>query len=215
LKFASEGRKILVGSFVLAIIFLIINLEYQQPVWLWLGVGFLIFFLFSLNFFRDPSRPMPEGDENIISPADGKIVAIKSIIDSKSGEEKQLISIFLNVFNVHTNRMPVDGSFVSVKYKKGKFLAAFDHAASDENEQTIIEIATPRGNVGLKQIAGLVARRIHCYAKEGEQMSKGDRLGFIMFGSRTDLILPTNVSIQVKMGQKVTGNKTIIGEWNG
>lgn len=100
-------------------------------------------------------------------------------------------------------------------FRSGKFLAAFDHAASDENEQTIIQITTPKGTIGLKQIAGLVARRIHCYAEKGKEMAKGDRLGFIMFGSRTDIILPTNVEIQVKMDEKVTGNQTTIGVWNG
>jgi len=212
LRLAPEGKYILIGSLVLALIsFGIIN----EGILAWTGYIFLFLFIFSLNFFRDPYRSIPEGDNNIISPADGKIVTVKSITDATTGEERQLISIFLNVFNVHTNRMPVDGSFESVVYKKGKFLAAFDHAASDENEQTVIEISTSHGKVGLKQIAGLVARRIHCYAKEGNSMSKGDRLGFIMFGSRTDLILPMNVTIKVELGQKVTGNQSIIGEWNG
>ena len=212
MRLAPEGRYILIGSLALAFISFSVITEGNMA---WIGDIFLFLFLFSLNFFRDPYRSIPEGDDKIVSPADGKIVAIKSITDSITGEERQLISIFLNVFNVHTNRMPIDGKFESVFYKKGKFLAAFDHAASDENEQTVIEISTNRGKVGLRQIAGLVARRIHCYAIEGNQMSKGDRLGFIMFGSRTDLILPMNVNIKVEMGQKVTGNQSIIGEWNG
>ncbi|MBT3299242.1 MAG: phosphatidylserine decarboxylase family protein [Candidatus Marinimicrobia bacterium] len=214
MKIAPEGRNLLFISFLLSVFFLGVNYSLNNTYFFYLGLATGLFFLFSLNFFRDPIRELDAEDLEIVSPADGKIVALKSVIDN-SGEERQLISIFLNVFNVHTNRMPVDGTFTSVQYKKGKFLAAFDHKASDENEQTIIEISTPKGKVGLKQIAGLVARRIHCYAYEGKKMSKGDRLGFIMFGSRTDIILPETVKIQVKMGQKVTGNKTIIGKWNG
>jgi len=168
--------------------------------------------IFSINFFRDPERLIPEGDNFIIAPADGKIVRIKNLDDPDLGPSK-LISIFLNVFNVHINRMPIAGTFVKVDSCAGKFLAAFDHKASDENERTEIIIDTKIGLVKVKQIAGLIARRIICYAKEGNLMEQGDRLGFIRFGSRTDLIIPDYVDLDVKLGQKVIGNKTIIGTY--
>jgi phosphatidylserine decarboxylase len=173
----------------------------------WILFGLLVF---CFNFFRDPIRNIPEGENMILAPADGKIVKITDVNDPDVGVA-QLVSIFLNVFNVPANRMPIEGTFTEIKYKKGKFLAAFDHKASDENEQTEITIISKVGSIKVKQIAGLIARRIICYANKGENMEIGGRLGFIRFGSRTDLILPKHVNLSVKLGQKVTGSKTIIG----
>jgi len=167
--------------------------------------------IFCLNFFRDPKRIIPKQNNLILSPADGKIIKIKEVDDPSSGEKFKMVSIFLSVFNVHANRMPVDGEFVDVKYVKGKFLAAFDHKASDHNERTEIEIQTKFGIVKVKQIAGLVARRILCYANVGEKMEAGGRLGFIRFGSRTDIILPANINLQIELDQKVLGGETVIG----
>ena len=149
----------------------------------------------------------------IISPADGKIIKIKEFEDPESGKKLKLISIFLSVFNVHANRMPVDGKFINVKYIKGDFLAAFDHRASEKNERMEISIDTEFGVIVVKQIAGLVARRILCYAKEGKKMLAGDRLGFIRFGSRTDIILPNNINLNVELDQKVYGAETILGTY--
>ena len=165
--------------------------------------------LFCLNFFRDPKRLVPEGANQIVSPADGKIIRI----DTKD-EAFQVISIFLNVFDVHVNRMPITGTFSDVNYTKGKFLMAFDHNACDENERNIITIETAVGPIRLVQIAGLIARRIICYANKGEEMQIGDRLGFMRFGSRIDLILPNKIKLEVKLGQKVMGNTTIIGTFD-
>ena len=162
------------------------------------------------QFFPDPVRNVPAGKNLILAPADGKIVKLIEVDDPEIGES-QLVSIFLNVFNVHANRMPIEGTFTDVKYHKGKFMAAFDHKASDENERTEITIISKVGTLKVKQIAGLIARRILCYAKNGESMEMGGRLGFIRFGSRTDLILPKHVNLSVKLGQKVVGNKTIMG----
>jgi len=170
-------------------------------------------FLFCLNFFRDPIRNIPADKNIIISPADGKVIKIKDFVDSKTNQKLKLISIFLSVFNVHSNRMPVDGKFKSVNYIKGDFLAAFDHKASEKNERTEIIIETKFGSMVVKQIAGLVARRILCYANKNEKMSLGDRLGFIRFGSRTDIILPQSIDIKIKLNQKVYGGETIIGTY--
>ena len=168
-------------------------------------------FLFCLNFFRDPVRSIPSEKSIVVAPADGKVVKIEYINDSNIGESSQLVSIFLNVFNVHVNRVPVDGLVESVERKQGRFLAAFNHIASDENEQVITIINNESGKYKIKQIAGLIARRILCYAKEGMKLNKGDRLGFIRFGSRTDIIMPKKITLKVEVGQKVIGGETIIG----
>ena len=168
-------------------------------------------FLFCLNFFRDPVRSIPSEKSIIVAPADGKVVRIENINDSNIGESSQLVSIFLNVFNVHVNRVPVDGLVESVEPKQGKFIAAFNHITSDENEQVITVINNESGKYKIKQIAGLIARRILCYAKEDMKLNKGDRLGFIRFGSRTDIIMPKKITLKVEVGQKVIGGETIIG----
>ena len=168
-------------------------------------------FLFCLNFFRDPVRSIPSEKSIVVAPADGKVVKIEYINDSNIGESSQLVSIFLNVFNVHVNRVPIDGLVESVERKQGRFLAAFNHIASDENEQVITVINNESGKYKIKQIAGLIARRILCYAKEDMKLNKGDRLGFIRFGSRTDIIMPKKITLKVEVGQKVIGGETIIG----
>ena len=165
--------------------------------------------LFCLNFFRDPKRLVPKGINQIVSPADGKIIRIDT-----QDEEFQIVSVFLNVFDVHVNRMPITGTFSDVSYTKGKFLMAFDHNACDENERNIITIETAVGPIRLVQIAGLIARRIICYANKGEEMQIGDRLGFMRFGSRIDLILPNKINLEVKYGLKVILNTKINGKFN-
>lgn len=208
MRLAPEGRNIVLPLLAFTAIAIwqatALNIPLILP---WILV---ILLAFCINFFRDPIRNLPEGDNLVISPADGKIVKIQEIQDADVGDA-QLVSIFLNVFNVHANRMPIQGTFSDVKYEKGKFLAAFDHKASDENERTEILLNSKIGLIKVKQIAGLIARRILCYARSGETMNIGDRLGFIRFGSRTDLILPKHVNLAVELGQKVIGNKTIIG----
>ena len=208
---AKEGRIILIPLLLITIpigIYAhVVNNILFSSIYFFLG----ILFLFCINFFRDPKRIIPMGDNIIISPADGKIVKVEEINDPDIGDAK-LVSIFLNVFNVHVNRVPIDGTVISSIYRSGKFLAAFDHKASDENEQVITIISHKTGNYKVKQIAGLIARRIICYAKEGLKLHKGGRLGFIRFGSRTDLIMPSNIKLNVKLGEKVKGGETIIGE---
>jgi len=208
MRLAPEGRIIVLPLFLLTGLILYLTVSMGTSFTL-VGIAFGLL-VFCLNFFRDPVRNVPAGKNLILAPADGKIVKLIEVDDPELGES-QLISIFLNVFNVHANRMPIEGTFTDVKYHKGKFLAAFDHKASDENERTEITIISKVGTLKVKQIAGLIARRILCYAKNGESMEMGGRLGFIRFGSRTDLILPKHVNLSVKLGQKVVGNKTIMG----
>ena len=208
---AKEGRKIILILFFLTIFSRLVgNINGLE----WLSFLYLIsglFFLFSLIFFRDPKRNIPAGDNSLVSPADGKIINIEQVNDPDVGKGI-LVSVFLNIFNVHVNRVPVTVLIKKTDYKQGKFLAAFNHKASDENEQTIILMESPKGLMKVKQVAGLIARRIHCYAQAGKTLMKGDRLGFIMFGSRTDIIFPSVYQVQVQKGQKVTGGETIIAK---
>ena len=208
MRLAPEGRIIVLPLFLLTGLILYLTVSMGTSFTL-VGIAFGLL-VFCLNFFRDPVRNVPAGKNLILAPAGGKIVKLIEVDDPEIGES-QLVSIFLNVFNVHANRMPIEGTFTDVKYHKGKFMAAFDHKASDENERTEITIISKVGTLKVKQIAGLIARRILCYAKNGESMEMGGRLGFIRFGSRTDLILPKHVNLSVKLGQKVVGNKTIMG----
>ena len=212
MRLASEGSIIVYPLIVIFGITSAFNYLTEFDI-LFVQITIFVVLLFCLNFFRDPSRVIPKNKNSIISPADGKIIKIKEFEDPKSGKKLKLISIFLSVFNVHANRMPVDGKFINVKYVKGDFLAAFDHRASDKNERMEISIDTEFGIIVVKQIAGLVARRILCYAKEGKKMLAGDRLGFIRFGSRTDIILPHNINLNIELNQKVYGGETILGTY--
>ena len=210
---AQEGRKILMILLIITSGLLIIGL-FVKITFLPIIAGiFSLLLVFSLNFFRDPDRKIPEGDNIIISPADGKITAVTIINDSDVGENSKVVSIFLNVFDVHANRVPMNGKVISVSHKDGQFVSAFRHDAVDVNEQVVTLLNTSLGVIKVKQIAGLLARRILCYVKSGEDVKKGDRLGFIMFGSRTDVILPSSVDVLVKVGERVVGTETIIGNF--
>ena len=213
MKLAPEGNIILYPLAVAWFLSIVAGYLYSiSSIYIIIGV-LSVLLTFCVNFFRDPERIIPKKDNLILSPADGKIIKIADIEDQKSGEKLKLISIFRSVFNVHANRMPVDGKFNNINYVKGDFLAAFDHRASDKNERMEISIETKFGLIKVKQIAGLVARRILCYAKKGEKMSAGDRLGFIRFGSRTDIILPACISLNIRLNQKVFGGETILGKY--
>jgi len=213
LKLAPEGN-IIIYPLTITWILSIITVYVYSLDSLYIVSGVLsILLIFCLNFFRDPKRIVPKQDNLILSPADGKIIKISDFADPKSGEKLKLISIFLSVFNVHANRMPIDGKFIDINHVKGEFLAAFDHKASDKNERMEISIETKIGIIKVKQIAGLVARRILCHAKVGEKMQAGGRLGFIRFGSRTDIILPASINLEIKLDQKVFGGETVIGKY--
>lgn len=208
MSISKEGKIFIIPlsmvTFMLSLGYALFSIKFFYPLF------FFAVLIFCLIFFRDPKRPIPKGVNQIISPADGKIVRIDYINDEEIGNSI-IISIFLNIFNVHVNRMPVDGKFLDIKYEKGKFLLAFHHNASDENEKNIIKLMTKVGTIKIVQIAGLLARRIICYAEKGNSMDIGDRLGFMRFGSRIDIILPSKVKVNVQKGDKVMGNTTIIG----
>ena len=208
---APEGRKILSILLIITAGFFFIGLFASSTIFPIAGGMFSLLLVFSLNFFRNPDRKIPKGENIIISPADGKVTSVTTIDDSDVGKNSKLVSIFLNVFDVHANRVPISGKVISVNRKPGQFVSAFRHDAADVNEQNTTLLETSLGTVKVKQIAGLIARRILCYAKIGNKMNKGDRLGFIMFGSRTDVIFPPSVNVLVKVGQRVVGTETIIG----
>ncbi len=210
--FAQEGKKILSALVSITLITGLLLYFFTDFIWIALFLILLVLLLFSSYFFRDPVRNTPENDQLIVAPADGKIVRIQTINDVDIGDGSTLISIFLSIFNVHVNRMPINAEFESVTYCKGKFLAAFNHDASDENERTNMILNHNGLRLRVKQIAGILARRIHCYAEENQTMDQGGRLGFIRFGSRTDLILPAGIHIKIALNQKVIGGETVIGE---
>jgi phosphatidylserine decarboxylase len=168
------------------------------------GIPFYILAAFCLYFFRDPDRVIPPGPV-AVSPADGKVVAVRP-----EGEKLQRISIFLNIFDVHVNRSPIAGTITKVEYRPGKFLVASREDASTQNEMNVITVEGEDTTVVFKQIAGLVARRVVCDKKPGDIVAKGDRIGLIKFGSRTDVLLGPEWEITVREGQRVAGGSSIL-----
>jgi phosphatidylserine decarboxylase len=166
--------------------------------------------MFVAYFFRDPERAIPQDPGLIVSPADGRVIEIAEEENKYMEGRARRVSIFLSVFNVHINRIPAEGRVEMVKYFKGEFMAAWDEKASLKNEQTHIGLNCGKYKLLVKQIAGLIARRIVCKVHEGETYKRGDRLGLIKFGSRTDLFLPLNAALKVKIGDKVAGGSSII-----
>ncbi len=168
----------------------------------------LLLAAFFLWFFRDPERQIPAFEGAIVSPADGKVTDI-SVVDS-GGEKRTRISIFLNVFNVHVNRSPAAGVISNVRYQKGAFGNAMGAVSAEHNEQNIVTLETEYGTMVLKQIAGLLARRIVFTRKVGDTVARGERVGLIKFGSRTDLIFAADAQMKVRVGDSVKGGATVL-----
>lgn len=177
------------------------------------AVVLLVLTCFVAYFFRNPARTIPPGEHLVVSPADGKVVKVSQIPDVE-GEPRgrQNLSIFLNIFDVHVTRSPIKGELERLEYKRGKFKAAFDDEASRVNEQNILTIRGTRIRVVVKQIAGLIARRVICWRTPGNALERGELFGLIRFGSRVDVILPREVRILVKVGERVKGGSSVIGE---
>ena len=172
----------------------------------------LIVTTYILMFFRDPERTTPDIDRGVISPADGKIIFVETISDTRFSEDKLLkISIFMNVFNVHVNRIPYSGSVTKVRHVPGSFLAADSEKAHLNNEYCAVDIHTPDDRkITMVQIAGLVARRIICRLEAGDTVCMGERFGLIRFGSRVDLYLPHQSNPAVKVGDKVVAGESLL-----
>lgn len=202
---AREGWPYLAGSLLVAIAATWILGKWSFPFWIWT--------LFVLQFFRDPARVPPLDDDAVISPADGRIVAVEKVRDPYLEREALKISVFMNVFNVHSNRSPVDGEIKGRWYTPGSFVNADLDKASTENERNALWIASARGDVTCVQIAGLIARRILCYVRTGDTLVRGQRYGFIRFGSRVDVYLPAIARPEVTIGDRVKAAKTILARW--
>ncbi len=171
--------------------------------------------LLVLNFFRDPERTVPGGDDLVVSPADGRIVTItRAREDEFLGAEAHLISIFMSPLDVHVNRLPVSGTVRLIRHIPGKFTVAFSDKASELNERMIIGLERERGGkILMKQIAGTVARRIVAELRQDQKVSIGDRFGMIKFGSRVDVLVPVSCTVKVQMHQRVTGGETILATY--
>ena len=178
----------------------------------WMAVLPLTVTLFMALFFRDPDRTIPVDKGAFVSPADGKVILIKDVYekDYLKAESKE-ISIFMSIFNVHVNRAPCEGNVSLIKHSPGKFLVAHKDAASIENENTVMVLEGKDGKILVRQVAGLIARRIVCKVKAGDMLRRGERYGMIKFGSRLDVYLPKETEIQVRVGDKVKAGETVIG----
>jgi len=205
---AREGYPLIITAAVLAALAWALG-------WPLIGVMLALVALAMAGFFRDPERIIPAGENLILSPADGKVVSIAPA--SHSGLFKDAatrISIFLSPLDVHINRMPVAGRVAALNYQPGSFLAAYKAEASERNEQNALNIINGGGRaVGVVQIAGVLARRIVCRVRQGQNLGRGERFGLIMFGSRTDTYLPEGCSVEVVEGQRVKGGETILGRF--
>jgi phosphatidylserine decarboxylase len=206
LIFIAIAALVAAGSYALAL-----NRR-SWPLWL-LAFLLTVITLWVAYFFRDPERTGQRGDRLVIAPADGKVV-LDTIVDEPAfmGGKSRRVSIFMNVFNVHVNRYPVSGTVRYLHYNPGKFLNAAAEKSSLENEQMSVGIETPNGRVLVRQIAGLIARRIVTYSKEGEHVDQGQRMGLIRFGSRVDVFLPVNAVVQVKIGDLTVAGTSVIAE---
>ena len=202
---AKEGWLFLTISVSASIVISFFSFEASIPFW--------IISLFILQFFRDPTRPIPQDENLIVSAADGRVISIEKTIDPYKKRKAIKISVFMNVFNVHSNKAPIGGEIINKWYSAGKFLNASLSKASLENERCALLIKTKNKKlVTCVQIAGLIARRILCYKKIGDNLSKGERYGFIRFGSRVDLYLPESATVIVRLGEKVKNCQSIIAK---
>jgi phosphatidylserine decarboxylase len=201
----SDAYRFVFPILVLAVVFAFFHLA---------GVSLVLILLagFVCYFFRNPARSIPAGENLIVSPADGKVVRVFDLPNEGKPAGGQGISIFLNIFDVHVNRAPIHGELESLEYKRGKFKVAFDEEASLVNEQNVLTIRGQDMQVVVKQIAGLIARRVVCWKQPGNSIKRGELIGLIRFGSRVDVLLPRQVKVLVKVGDRVKGGSSILGE---
>ena len=208
MRIAREGWPFIAGAWILTL--------GAALLWWPLAVLLAILAIWVVAFFRDPIHPGPRGERHVVAAAEGHVVHVMETDEPLYVKERSVrISIFLSVFDVHVNRYPVDGTVELVHYNRGKFLHAADEKASLDNEQSSVGICGPHGRVLVRQIAGLIARRIITDAKPGDRVKQGDRLGLIRFGSRTDVFLPLSAKpvLKVKPGDRVLVGGTVLAEY--
>lgn len=209
MKFAREGIPFVIG---LGLVTLVVGL---LGYW-WIGLALLVFTLAVASFFRDPEREIPQDDQAIVSPADGRVVAVDAEARAETMPEErfQRVAIFMSPANVHVNRVPVDGEVYAVKHTAGRFLAAYNERSSHENERNEVALRDRRGRpLVMVQVAGLLARRIICHLRPGQQVERGARFGLIMFGSRVDVYVPPAARIRVRVGERVRAGSAILAEY--
>lgn len=215
MRIHKEGHKIIFNSLflilvIVALFFIFSDSSVIRSIAAFTGILLAVLIV---RFFREPVREPLNRNDVVSAPADGTIVIVKQVYEGEFLKSDCIqVSIFMSVFNVHVNWFPVKGYVEYYKYHPGKYLVAMHPKSSEKNERTTVVINNSGTRVLIRQIAGLIARRIVCYAKEGIAVSQGDQVGFIKFGSRVDIFLPLNADIQVKKGDKVAGNKTVIAK---
>ncbi len=215
MKIHKEGYRTIV---VVAVLLGLINTSFfyyfstLSPYISWIIlIASVIVFLFIVSFFRSPNRDFTESHHQVICPADGKVVVIEEIFDTEYFKDKRLqVSIFMNPANVHLNRIPMSGEVLYSKYHKGKYLVAWNPKSSTQNERHSVVIQSDKAIILVKQIAGALAKRIVNYLKVGQQVTQGSEMGFIKFGSRVDVLLPIETTIDVKLNQIVKGGVTVL-----
>jgi len=179
--------------------------------WTIVAIVLVCLAIFVFSFFRDPERVIPADPGAIVSPGDGRVVVVTD--EEAAGQPGKRISIFLAVWNVHVNRAPAAGVITKMEYRPGKFLAAMRERASMENEQNVFTLSTDAGEMVFKQIAGLIARRVVSWKREGERVARGERIGLVRFGSRVDVWLPKDAEILVRVGENVKGGSSVLARW--
>jgi phosphatidylserine decarboxylase len=215
IRTAPEGRWFIVGSWALAVALWVAAARSPTIGW-WIAAAVAtLLAVWVVAFFRDPERQGQRGERVILAPADGTVVSIVEVDEPTFFNERAVrISIFMNVFNCHVNRYPTDGTVSYRYYNRGKFGHAAAEKSSLDNEQSSVGLITAKGKVLIRQIAGLVARRIVTDHEVGTRVHQGERLGMIRFGSRVDLFLPTNIRILVHVGDTTLVGHTVVAEWN-
>ncbi len=217
MSFAREGWPFIAIGVIAAIVSFIAAIHFRSwPIWI-IAVLVTVIALWCAYFFRDPERTGPRGPNVVVAPADGKVLMITEVDEPRFIQGRAIrVSIFMNVFNVHVNRYPVDGRVDFVWYNKGKFFNAAAEKASLENEQMSVGVTTRSGvRILTRQIAGLIARRIVTYSKVGDDARQGERFGIIRFGSRVDVFIPTTSVVKVKLGDLTAAGTTVIAELGG
>jgi phosphatidylserine decarboxylase len=205
---AKEGwPHVAIAGFILFVVHSTLGWFWSWPFW--------IIFVFVVQFFRDPGRLVPLMKDAVLSPADGRIIIVEKSFDPYASREALKISVFMNVFNVHSNRSSVNGTIKKMEYFPGKFVNADLDKASIENERNAVVFDANGHTVTLVQVAGLIARRILCYAHLGDKLKKGERYGFIRFGSRVDVYLPLDAEPLVSVGDKVSATTTVLAKLPG
>ncbi len=215
LNIHKEGRSIIGVMLLLVMAILVASYYYLPILFPVLILGAIVLIGLTLNFFRNPLRTIPKLDNNLIySPADGHVVVMEEVEETEYFKDRRLqLSIFMSIYDVHANKMPIGGKIAYYKYHDGKYLLAKHPKSSSENERNTVVVQYGENKLLFRQIAGAVARRIRAYIQEGDTVEQGQEMGFIKFGSRVDLFFPLDAKIDVKIGDKVTAGISLIGRF--